>query len=137
MKVDTYCELASRTDAPLGERYDNLHAVHMIMGMVTEVGELQDIYKKHLAYGKPIDEVNEKEEIGDLMWYIACHCKNKGWSLAEIMEKNIEKLKARYPERFSSDKAINRNLSEEREILEKTHSDPSRAETDDILKKSR
>ena len=119
MKADTYCELASRTDAPIGNTYSNLHAVHMIMGMVTEVGELQDVYKKHLAYGKPIDEVNEKEEIGDLMWYIGCHCKHKGWSLEEIMESNIKKLQGRYPDKFTSDKAINRDLEFERKILEK------------------
>ena len=86
MNLSTYCELASRTDAPMGENYTNLHAVHMIMGMVTEVGELQDIYKKNLAYGKPIDEVNEKEEIGDLMWYVANHCRNKGWDLEKILD---------------------------------------------------
>lgn len=118
MKLKQYSELAVRTDALLGENYDNLHSVHMVMGMVTEVGELQDIYKKHLAYGKPIDEVNEKEEIGDLMWYIACHCKNKGWDLEEILETNIKKLQARYPEKFTSDKAINRDLEKERKILE-------------------
>lgn len=118
MEVNEYMELASRTDAPLADNYDKLHAVHMVMGMQTEVGELVDVYKKNLAYGKPIDEANEKEEIGDLMWYIACHCKNKGWDLGEIMATNIAKLQARYPEKFTSEKAINRNLVREREILE-------------------
>lgn len=119
MKLNTYCELASKTDAPIKDEYGNLHAVHMIMGMVTEVGELQDIYKKHLAYGKPIDEVNEQEEIGDLMWYIGVHCKNKGWDLEDILERNIKKLQARYPEKFNSDNALNRDLDKEREILER------------------
>lgn len=119
MTLQEYQKEASRTDAPLGDNYSNLHAVHMVMGMSTEVGELVDIYKKNLAYGKPIDEANEKEEIGDLMWYVACHCENKGWDLSEILKTNIEKLKSRYPEKFSSDKALNRNLRRERKILEK------------------
>lgn len=118
MDIKTYQKLASRTDAPLGETYDKLHSVHMVMGMSTEVGELVDVYKKNLAYGKPIDEANEKEEIGDLMWYIACHCKNKGWDLGEIMATNIKKLQARYPDKFTAEKAINRDLKVERKILE-------------------
>lgn len=118
MNLKQYSELASRTDAPLDDTYDKLHSVHMVMGMQTEVGELVDVYKKNLAYGKPIDEVNEKEEIGDLMWYIACHCKNKGWDLEEILETNIKKLQARYPDKFTSDRAIVRDLNKERQILE-------------------
>lgn len=118
MDLKQYQKEASRTDAPLGDTYSNLHAVHMVMGMQTEIGELMDVYKKHLAYNKPIDEVNEKEEIGDLMWYIACHCENKGWNLSDILETNINKLKARYPEKFNSDDAINRNLERERKILD-------------------
>lgn len=119
MNLKEYSKEASRTDAPIDDNYNNLHAVHMVMGMVTEVGELQDVYKKHLAYGKPIDEVNEKEEIGDLMWYIINHCNNKGWDLEEILETNIKKLKARFPNKFTKEKAINRTLDVEREILEK------------------
>lgn len=118
MNLAEYADLASRTDAPLDGTYDKLHSVHMVMGMSTEVGELVDVYKKNLAYGKPIDETNEKEEIGDLMWYIACHCKNKGWSLEKILETNIKKLQARYPEKFDSNRAIHRNLLKERDILE-------------------
>jgi len=34
------------------------------------------------------------------------------------MQINIEKLKARYPDKFTSDKAINRNLDIERKVLE-------------------
>lgn len=119
MNLKEYSKLASRTDAPLDGNYGKLHSVHMVMGMMTEVGELVDVYKKNLAYGKPIDEVNEKEEIGDLMWYIANHCTNKGWDLEEIMATNIAKLQARYPDKFTNEKAINRDLLTERKILEK------------------
>lgn len=119
MTIQEYSELAKRTDAPMGDTYPNLHAVHMVMGISTEAGELVDVYKKSLAYGKPIDVANEKEEIGDLMWYIANHCTNRGFDLSEIMATNIAKLQARYPEKFTSENAITRDLSKEREILEK------------------
>lgn len=118
MNLKDYTEQAGRTDAMLGDNYPHLHAIHMLLGMSTEIAEIQDIYKKHLAYGKPIDEVNEKEEIGDLMWYIANHCNQKGWDLGEILDTNIKKLQHRYPEKFTKEKAINRDLLTERKILE-------------------
>lgn len=42
---------------------------HMVYGVITEIGEILDNHKKHLAYGKPFDEVNEQEELGDIWWY--------------------------------------------------------------------
>lgn len=91
---------------------------HMVLGMVTEAGELADAFKKNLAYGKPIDWVNVKEEIGDLMWYVANFCVMHGFDLEEIFQITIDKLKIRYPEKFTSESAINRNLDKERKVLE-------------------
>jgi NTP pyrophosphatase (non-canonical NTP hydrolase) len=62
---------------------------------------------------------NVKEEIGDLMWYIGVFCKKNNLNLEEIMETNIKKLAARYPDKFTQKAAINRNLDAERAILEK------------------
>ena len=90
----------------------------MVLGMQTEAAEIADVYKKTIAYKKPLDFVNIKEEIGDIMWYIANLCNMNGWDLREILDGNIAKLEARYPDKFTTDKAINRNLEAEREILE-------------------
>ena len=35
-----------------------------------------------------------------------------------MLQRNIDKLKARYPDKFSQEKALNRNLDKERDILE-------------------
>lgn len=110
--------MTSRTNAPLGDTYPMLTNVHMVMGMQTEVGELQDVFKKNLAYGKKIDWTNVKEEIGDLMWYIAEFCNTNGFDLEDILATNIAKLKARYPEKFTAENAINRDTDTERQILE-------------------
>lgn len=107
---------AKRTCAQLGDLSDN---IHMTLGMVTETAELADCFKKRLAYNKPVDWVNVKEELGDLMWYIANFCTMHGIDIEEIMETNIAKLKARYPDKFTEEKAIHRDLNKEREILEK------------------
>jgi NTP pyrophosphatase (non-canonical NTP hydrolase) len=92
---------------------------HAAMGMVTEAAEFLDVLKKHIYYGKTIDKVNLAEEIGDLCWYMAIACDELHVNLEDIMETNIAKLKARYPNKFTSEDAINRNLETERKILEK------------------
>ncbi len=95
-----------------------IRTLHAAMGVSTEAGELLDAVKKHLFYGKPLDEVNLKEEVGDLFWYVAILCDTLGLSFEEAMERNIEKLKARYGEKFTEAAAITRNLAQERQILE-------------------
>jgi NTP pyrophosphatase (non-canonical NTP hydrolase) len=92
--------------------------LHASMGLVTEAGEFQDMLKKHVFYGKPLDKVNLKEEIGDLLWYCAIALEALGTDFQAVMQTNIDKLKARYPEKFTEEKAENRNLVREREILE-------------------
>jgi NTP pyrophosphatase (non-canonical NTP hydrolase) len=116
--LNQYIEDANKTNAPLNNSYQDMTSIHMLMGMMTEVGELIDVYKKNLAYGKDIDITNVKEEIGDLMWYIAGFCKYNNFDLTEILQTNIKKLKQRYPDKFDSKRAINRDLTKEREILE-------------------
>jgi NTP pyrophosphatase (non-canonical NTP hydrolase) len=92
--------------------------LHMILGMLTEVGELADVFKKYMAYQKQIDWVNVKEEVGDLLWYVSNFCNINGFDLEEILQTNINKLRARYPEKFTQENAINRDLDKERTILE-------------------
>lgn len=113
MELKEYQEKAQNT---LALTKDDI--MHMILGMLTELGELSDGYKKALAYGKPLDLVNIKEEIGDLMWYIANFCNIHDWDLGEILQTNIDKLSARYPKKFTEENALNRNLDKERKILE-------------------
>lgn len=117
MKTKEYQKLAARTNAELGSKLMN--NIHMAFGLQTESGEFSDVFKKHIAYGKDIDYINLKEEVGDLLWYVANLCNINDWDMGEIMTTNIEKLQARYPEKFTQEKAVNRNLEREREILER------------------
>lgn len=91
--------------------------LHMVLGMQTEVAELADAYKKHIAYGKDLDLVNVKEELADTCWYIANLCNLHGWDLRDILATNIKKLQVRYPDKFTQENAINRDLAKERVIL--------------------
>jgi NTP pyrophosphatase (non-canonical NTP hydrolase) len=92
--------------------------IHGIIGISTEAGELLDQLKKHMFYGKPFDLQNFREEIGDLCWYMAIATKAIDVDLQDIMESNIRKLKARYGEKFSTDRAINRNHTNEMNAMD-------------------
>ena len=92
--------------------------MHSAFGMATEAGEFLDALKKHVFYGKELDRVNLREELGDMFWYIAIACDELGVDFEPIMQRNIEKLKARYGEKFTEEAAENRDLETERKILE-------------------
>jgi len=95
--------------------------LHAAMGCETEVGEIMDAIKKTIFYGKPLDIVNIKEEFGDLLWYIALGLHYCGCNFDEVMTANISKLKARYPDKFTSEASMFRDLDKERGILEQNY----------------
>jgi len=117
MELKQYIIESSRTCPDLGIDFNN--QMHMTIGISTEAGELLDAYKKKFAYNKSLDKTNVAEEIGDLCWYIANLCRILNLDLEEILQNNIDKLRSRYPEKFTEENANNRNLEEERKILEK------------------
>lgn len=78
------------------------------LGLSGEVGELNDMIKKWIFHEKPFDEEHAKKEMGDVMWYVAMMCYSFGWDLDEILQMNVDKLKARYPQGFSVELANNR-----------------------------
>ena len=118
-----YITDALRTESPvtpeLVERLTGIpRDIHALMGLVTETGELVDAFKRFVFYGKPIDKVNIKEEIGDLFWYLAILCHAHGLNFEEVMAANIDKLRKRYPQKFIEEKALLRDLEGERQVLE-------------------
>lgn len=191
-KIQTILEyqgLAARTCPDLSTE-EGLNERHMNLGVITEIGEALDIFKKFMAYKKPMDLVNLGEELADISWYIVNKCRfqelaledNFDEVLAEVTElvdtkmftvdtltsevkaeailtlilsvyctpinnlfnapiiqlgflhkiaslfdldyfqcltNNIEKLKIRYPEKFTEEAAQNRDLEAERIELEK------------------
>lgn len=70
------------------------------VGLSAEAGEFTEIVKKILFQGKPVNKENMfhlKRELGDIMWYFIQACIALDVSPEEIIEMNVEKLKARYP----------------------------------------
>ena len=88
--------------------YDMGGVIMASLGLSGEVGELNDMIKKWIFHKSDMDITHAKKERGDIMWYVACMAKSFGWSLEEIMQLNIDKLKERYPDGFDTEKANNR-----------------------------
>jgi NTP pyrophosphatase (non-canonical NTP hydrolase) len=80
---------------------------------------LLDFLKKKLFYNKSIDITSFSDLTKSLFQTMCIFCFVNDIDVESILDTNIEKLKARYGEKFSSDRAINRNLEKERMILEK------------------
>ena len=70
------------------------------MGLCGETGETVDIIKKYLFHNKPLNADNLMLELGDVLWYIAEIADVFDYDFDMIFEKNIEKLKKRYPNGF-------------------------------------
>ena len=92
--------------------------LHGAIGIATEAGELLDALKRSIYYGQPLDRTNLVEELGDLEWYMAILREALGVTQGEVQRINIEKLRARYPEKFTSLHALHRDLEKERDVLE-------------------
>lgn len=81
---------------------------NMIFGISGESGEVADILKKSMFQGHKLDEEHLKEEIGDLMFYIANLATIFNFDFGEILEGNVDKLQKRYPGGFETKRSINR-----------------------------
>jgi NTP pyrophosphatase (non-canonical NTP hydrolase) len=90
------------------------------MGISGEAGEISAAIERWIYYGKPLDLVNVKEELGDLLWYTAEMCNALGFDMGEVMAANIAKLRQRYPDRYTDTLAAeeNRDRAAERAVLE-------------------
>ena len=90
------------------EKYDLGGIFNAAFGLSGEVGEFNDMLKKWVFHEKELDVVHAKKELGDIMWYVAMMCHSFGWELDEILQMNVDKLKARYPDGFDVNLANNR-----------------------------
>jgi len=78
------------------------------MGLTGEAGETVDYIKKCLYHGHKMDCDVVEKEIGDVLWYIAVLSDTLGIDLELVADKNINKLRERYPEGFDEEKSVKR-----------------------------
>ena len=98
MNFDEYKELAMVSLKKFDSKNDLIANVGL--GLAGEAGEVADILKKHLLKSKDIDLPHLKEELGDILWYIAEACECFGFNLSDVANTNIEKLQNRHPKGF-------------------------------------
>lgn len=106
MTINEYQALAMRTLNPALDEKDVL--INGVMGLCGESGEAIDIVKKHLSQGHALDRDALIEELGDVAWYLAETAHALGVPLEDVLARNIEKLRARYPQGFDARLSENR-----------------------------
>ena len=88
------------TELEVEDDCDVSHLLTAALGLRAEAGEFTEVVKKIILQGKPYNEDNVfhmKRELGDICWYIAQACMALDTTFDEVIEMNVDKLKARYP----------------------------------------
>lgn len=106
MRVDDYQREAMTLLNPALTEKDVL--MNALMGLCGESGEAIDVMKKHLFQGHPLDRAKLLKELGDVAWYLAEAATGLGVPLSEILQGNLDKLHARYPQGFDTNRSQNR-----------------------------
>ena len=116
MSPNEYQQEALRTEshtATSARLITNYRLIQGLMGLNGEAGEAMDILKKHLFQGHGLNREHLAKELGDVAWYLAVSCDALGYSLEEVLEMNVKKLRARYPVAFDAEKSVNRAVEDE------------------------
>ena len=85
------------------------------IGMLAESGEVTEVLKKMVFQGKEFNEENRfhmKRELGDILWYWIQGCIALGYTPDEVMDENIKKLEARYPDGFEVARSEKREVGD-------------------------
>lgn len=99
-----------------------LHMLHAVLGLASEAGEIAIDLEHYVFFGDELDSTNLLLEGGDIQWFAARMADGLGTTIEQLQEMNIAKLKARFPEGFTQDKALNRDTTEERKAAEPSES---------------
>ncbi len=108
LSANDYQRMAMRTNDETMSEWDMLR--NAVYGLNGEAGEIIDLLKKHEFQGHELAREELIEECGDVLWYCALFATALGEDIQTIMERNIEKLKGRYPEGFDKARSINREV---------------------------
>ena len=109
MTLNEYQELAQRTSRK--ELTPREHLYNGILGLAGETGECADLVKKHFYQdGREIIQ-NLKDEAGDVLWYVVEVISAMGWTLEEVAQHNVDKLRKRYPDGFDADRSLHREVN--------------------------
>ena len=106
--IESLTELRDAGDS-IGVRIPEL--LTAAVGLTAESGEFDEIVKKMIFQGKPLDEANLthlKKELGDIFFYTMVACMALGVTGDEIINMNKDKLSGRYKDGFTVNESENR-----------------------------
>ena len=106
LTVRDYERLAMRTANFNGTEKEML--IEVGLGITGEAGEVADMIKKHVRQGHALDKEHLAKELGDVAWYLALGCRVLNVPMEVVLQANIDKLAARYPNGFETAKSVNR-----------------------------
>lgn len=106
MTINEYQKEALKIESGMAKEYPRI--LNGLMGLNGEAGETIDILKKHYYQGHPLDKEHLAKELGDVAWYIAISADAIGYDLETILQMNVDKLKARYPDGFDPERSMHR-----------------------------
>lgn len=111
MTINEYQTTALRT-AQVDKLTANELLLNSALGLCGESGEVADLVKKHRFQGHDLDIEHIAKELGDVAWYLAVGAYAIGYDLETILQMNVDKLKARYPDGFSTDRSLHRDKND-------------------------
>ena len=80
------------------------------LGLAGEAGEVVDYLKKVIGHGHKLEKDKLVKELGDVLWYVAEICSAIKVDMGDVAQHNIDKLKKRYPDGFSTERSVNRAI---------------------------
>lgn len=106
MTGNEYQKLAMRTcSIPYSDKGGMMN--HAVFGLCSEAGEVAGLFQK-VYQGHELDPGHLKKELGDCLWMIAEACTAMNWTMDDVMQLNIDKLRARFPEGFDPERSLHR-----------------------------
>lgn len=113
---DKLIELCNKGDQRTFSQKE-INLIHAQLGLISEAAESLEEILSAFSEARELDVVNLKEEGGDKLWYQALEFRALDTTFEAEATKNIAKLAVRYPDKFTTDAALNRNLDEEKKTL--------------------
>lgn len=111
MTANEYQRAAMRTASGMNYQHHGM-LLNGVLGLCGEAGEVADIVKKATFQGHELDKGHIVEELGDVAWYLAVAAHAIGYDLDTILQMNVDKLLARYPDGFDSARSVHRDSHE-------------------------
>lgn len=113
MTINEYQKAAMRTASGVGAACSDNLMLNGVMGLNGEAGECIDMVKKYMFQGHELSTEKLAKELGDVAWYLAVTAQAIGYDLETVLQMNVDKLKARYPDGFDADHSLHRKPGDE------------------------